>query len=186
MVAQLVEDLLHLEGGGDRLDQHGRPDGAARQAEGSLGHAEDVVPEPRLQVRFHLRQIEVGPGAAVERLPRIVKEEEAEVGEGAGDGLAVHPQMLFREVPATRPHEQGRDLLVELVGLAFGRGEGELPADGVHQIQVTLDDVAPGGRERVLEVGHEDVRSGVERIDHHLALDRTGDLDVALLQILGR
>ena len=39
------------------------------------------------------------------------------------------------------------------------------------------DDVAPRRRERVLEVGHEDVRARVERVDHHLALDRTGDLD---------
>src|SRR6185436_14218113 len=42
------------------------------------------------------------------------------------------------------------------------------------------------GRERVLEVRHEDVRARIERVDHHLPLDRPGDLDVALLQIGGR
>jgi len=41
------------------------------------------------------------------------------------------------------------------------------------------------GERRVLEVRHEDVRAGIERIDHHLALDRTGDLDVPFLQIGG-
>src|SRR5215470_14179933 len=34
VVAQLVEDLLHLERRRDRLDQHGRPDRPAGQAEG--------------------------------------------------------------------------------------------------------------------------------------------------------
>ena len=33
VLAQLVEDLLHLEGGEDRLDQDGRPYAAARQPE---------------------------------------------------------------------------------------------------------------------------------------------------------
>ena len=33
VVAQLVDDLVHLEGGGKRLDEHGRLDGADRHAE---------------------------------------------------------------------------------------------------------------------------------------------------------
>ena len=37
VVAQLVEDLVHLERGQDRLDQHGGPDRAPRDAEGVLG-----------------------------------------------------------------------------------------------------------------------------------------------------
>ncbi len=41
---------------------------------------------------------------------------------------------------------------------------------------MTLDDVLPGRRARVLEVGHEDARARVESVDHHLPVDRTGDL----------
>ena len=37
VVAQLVEDLVHLVRGGDRLDQHGGADGALRDAECSPG-----------------------------------------------------------------------------------------------------------------------------------------------------
>ena len=51
VVAQLVEDLVHLERGEDRLDQHRRADRAARHAERSCAMHEDVVPEPRLEVR---------------------------------------------------------------------------------------------------------------------------------------
>src|SRR6266705_3442755 len=61
VVAQLVEDFLHLERGRDRLDQHGRPDRPAGEAESGLGDAEDVVPQPRLQVALNLGQVEVGP-----------------------------------------------------------------------------------------------------------------------------
>ena len=43
----------------------------------------------------------------------------------------------------------------------------------------------PGRRVRVLEVGHEHLRARVEGVDHHLAVDRAGDLDAAVLQ-LGR
>jgi DNA-binding transcriptional LysR family regulator len=40
----------------------------------------------------------------------------------------------------------------------------------------------PSRAERVLEVGHEHLRAGVQRVDDHLALDRAGDLDAAVLQ----
>ena len=49
-----------------------------------------------------------------------------------------------------------------------------------------VDDVRPRRRVRVLEVGHEDARAGVERVDHHLPVDRAGDLDAALAQVRRR
>ena len=51
VVAQLVEDLFHLERRGDRLDQRRGPDRAVRDAEEVLGDVERVVPQPRLEVR---------------------------------------------------------------------------------------------------------------------------------------
>ncbi len=59
VLAQLVQDLIHLERRRDRLDQHRGPDGAARDAEVVLRDVERVVPQPRLDVRLHLRQVEV-------------------------------------------------------------------------------------------------------------------------------
>ncbi len=50
VVAQLVEDLVHLEGRGDRLDQDGGADRAARYAEVLLRSGEHLVPQPRLEV----------------------------------------------------------------------------------------------------------------------------------------
>ena len=64
MLAQLVQDLVHLERGEDGLDEDGRPDRAARDAERRLGVDEDLVPEARLVVRLELGQVEVRPAAA--------------------------------------------------------------------------------------------------------------------------
>jgi hypothetical protein len=45
-----------------------------------------------------------------------------------------------------------------------------------------VEQVGEGRCGRVLEVGHEHLRAGVQRVDDHLALDRPGDLDAAILQ----
>ena len=108
VVAQLVEDLLHLERGQDRLDQHGRLDRPRRQVELLLGEDEDVVPQARLEVALELRQVEVRPAALVEQAPAVVEEVEAEVEEAAGDQVAVDEEVALREVPAARPHQERR------------------------------------------------------------------------------
>src|SRR5215212_5083964 len=79
VIAQLPENLVHLERGEDRFDEHRRADGAVRNAELLLRADEDVVPEARLEVRLHLRQIKVRAGAARELFGRVVKKEEAEI-----------------------------------------------------------------------------------------------------------
>jgi hypothetical protein len=76
---QRVQDLVHLERGRQRLDQHGDLGLAMRQAERRFDVREHVFPQRRLLHAFHLRQ--VGVRAAVlrrERL-RVVEEEQAEV-----------------------------------------------------------------------------------------------------------
>ena len=60
MLAQLIEDLIHLKGGGQRFDEHGRLDGAERQSKRALRMNEDIVPQPRFQMAFHLGQVEIG------------------------------------------------------------------------------------------------------------------------------
>ena len=55
MLLELVQNLIHLEGGGNRLDEHGRLDRAARDRQLILCPAENIVPQPGLQVRLHLR-----------------------------------------------------------------------------------------------------------------------------------
>ena len=79
-------------------------------------------------------------------------------------------------MPAARPHEQHRRIVAERV-LLLARVERDRPLERIGQVPLALDAVRPGRRVRVLEVGHEHARTRVERVDHHLAVDRARDLD---------
>ena len=180
--AQLVEDLLHLEGGGQRLDEHRRLDRARVEPELALGEGEDLGPQPRLEVRLHLGQVEVRARALLEQALGVAHEVEPGVDEGARDRLAVDAHVLLDQVPAARAHEQRRDLVAELVLAPVVAGELDRALDRVGQVDLALDDVGPRRRQRVLEVGHEPARARVQRVDDHLAVDRAGDLDAPVLQ----
>src|SRR5437660_7838164 len=64
VLAQLPQDLVHFERGNYGLDQRSGLDRSLRNAQFSLGELENVVPKPRLEVRLHLRKVEIRPRAA--------------------------------------------------------------------------------------------------------------------------
>ena len=66
---------------------------------------------------------------------------------------------------------------------ALRRLEGDRPTNGVEQVDLSADAVLPRRGVRVLEVGHEAPRSRVQRVDHHLPIDRAGDLDAAVGEV---
>ena len=177
VLAQLVQDLLHLERGGDGLDQHGGPDRANRNPEVLLGEDEHLVPQPRLPVALQLRQVEVRPAAGVELPLCTVEEVESEVDQRGRHRPPVHHDVLLHQVPAARPYHDRGESLAERVPLALRGAEVDPPVKRVDEVELPLDDVAPGGRGRVLEVGQPHLGAGVERVDGHLAVRRTGDLD---------
>jgi hypothetical protein len=144
---------------------------------------EHLVPEPRLVVALELGQVVVGAAATPERFGAIVEEVQAEVEQAGRHRRAVHQQPGLDEVPAPRSHEECGRSVVEAVCLALGRVERQLAAHGIGQGRMPTDDVRPGRRERVLEVGHEDARARVERVDHHLRLGRAGDLHSPVVKI---
>src|SRR5205823_9249441 len=112
MRAQLVQDLLHLESGEDRFDQNGRADRAPRNLQSVLCEVENVVPQTRLEVALQLREVEVRTASLVEQAPRVAKEVHPEIEQAARHWLPVHLDVPLLEVPAPRPDQQGRDLLV--------------------------------------------------------------------------
>ncbi len=184
MLAQLVEDLVHLERGQDRLDEDGRLDRPARDPEPVLREAEDVVPEPRLEVALELREVEVRPRSALEQALPVAVEVDAEVEQPRRDVLAVDLDVALLQVPATRTNEQHRDLVVQRVAL-LALLERDRAVDRVREVLLPADDVLPGRRVRVLEVGHVDARARVEGVDDHLAVaGRSRDLDAAVLQVV--
>ena len=185
VVPQLMEDLVHLEGGGDGLDEHGATDAAVGEAQALLGVAEDVVPQPGLPMAFQLGDVEVGAAAAGQQFLGVMEEVEAKVEEGAGHGLAIDLDMLLRQGPAAGADDEGGQLVVELIVLALGAPEGQGAADGRGKVLLTFQGGAPGGAVGVLEVGHEAPGAGVEGVDDHLAVHRAGDLHPAVLKIGG-
>ena len=185
MLPQLVEDLVHLEGGGKRLDQDGRLDRPRLQAQRLLREEEHVVPDPRLAVTLELGEIEVGPRAARDQLVRVVKEVEAEIQKRAGNGYPVqrHVTIGEMETPGT-DHEHGGLLVQPVLLPGGGIVEGELPAHGIAKIELPLDQVFPRRRGCVLEIRHEDVGAGVERVDDHLPIGRSRDLHGAVHEVV--
>ena len=109
---------------------------------------------------------------------------EAEVEQRARHFLAVDRRLALGQVPAARAHHQHRRVALEGIGLAARRvGEVDLPGPAVLEVGLALDHVGEHRRGGVLEVGHEDLRARVQRIDDHLAVDRAGDLDPAVEKV---
>ncbi len=134
---------------------------------------------------LELGEIEVGAGSTLEQARRVPREVDTEVEQARGDRSKVHLQVLLGEVPAARPDEEHRDLVLQRVAL-LARLDGDRPLDRIGQVELAPEDVLPGRRVRVLEVGHVDLRAGVERVDHHLPVAcGPGDLDSPVLQVGG-
>src|SRR5207249_3275070 len=113
-----------------------------------LGEQKDVVPETCFEMRLELGEIEVQARARLALTPAAVKQVEAEVEQARRDRLAIDPQVRLVEMPAARPHEQGRDLGLQRVLLLAGvQRDGAV--DRVDQVRLSLDAVPPGRRVRI-------------------------------------
>src|SRR5215203_4825417 len=183
--AQLVEDLVHFEGGEYGLDEDRGLDGAPGYAELVLGQLEDVVPEPGLEVALHLGQVEVRPRAVVQQRPGVVEEVQAEIEESPGDLLPIYKHVLLEEVPAAGPGQDHGRVIVQLVVLArVGVVEGDGAFDGLLHVELALQHVVPGRAVGVLEVRHPAARPRVERVYGHLAVGRSCKLNAPVLQVV--
>ena len=184
MLAQLVQDLVHLEGGRDRLDQDGRPDRATRDAEPLLGEHEDLVPETRLVVATRAwagtgtaRTLGATRSAALWNRYSPASNSDADIGVPS-----------TRTWLSTRCQPRGRTTSWAVrspsrYDLPSGDSNVERATDGIDERRLSGDDVGPRRRERVLEVGHEHPRPRIEGVDHHLGLGRTGDLDAPVIEV---
>ncbi len=119
MLAQFIQDFIHLECGDDRFNQHSGLDRSLRQTEFILGHHEDIVPQTCFEVRFHFRQVEVRTCATRQLLFRVMDHEQRKVENTARNTLAINQHMFFIQMPAAWTHDQCCGLVVQLIGLAI-------------------------------------------------------------------
>lgn len=183
VVAELVNNLIHLKSSSDSFNQHSTTDGTPGNTNVVLSKVEDIVPQTGLEVRLHLGQVKVRTVPTGNQLLGVVEEVETEVEQRSGDGFAVNGEVLLIQVPATSTGNQRRQRpvcpqLVLLVALL----EVHLATDRVVQVDLAVDHVVPGGRARVLKVSHVGPDVRVERVHDHLAVGRAGDLDAAVDQ----
>src|SRR5438874_8087039 len=86
-------------------------------------------------------------------------------------------------MPTARTDQQHRNIFLQLVTLSFRAGKTDRPPDRIPQIDLALNHIRPRRRIRVFEIGHENLCAGIERINHHLAIARSGNLDPPIAQI---
>ena len=184
MVAEFVKNLIHLKGREDRLDQDCCLDRVRREFEFALGGDEDVVPEAGFEVALQFGQIEVWARPSIEQFLRIVKGVEREIEDTSGHGRAVDVDVRLVKVPTANSNEQDGRFFNQFVGLGgLLVDKGDRAANCGAQVNLAFDQVRPGRRRRILEIRHVDACAGVERIDHHLPIDGSGDLDSPVEQI---
>src|SRR5438093_7083673 len=92
---------------------------------------------------LQLREIVVGSCALFSKFLVIVIEVESEVEEGCRNSLALHQDMFLGKMESARPDAEGRDILVEPVGLALKACMLYAPVHSVSQIDLALDRAAP-------------------------------------------
>ena len=115
VVAQLPQDLVHLERGRQGLDEDGGADRAAREPEPVLGQDERVVPEPRLEMTLELGEVEVGPAPALQETAAVVEDVEPEVEQAPRHGGPVDHAMALDQMPPAGADEQRRHDLVQAI-----------------------------------------------------------------------
>ena len=183
MVAQRMQDLIHLEHRWQRLNQQRGLDGAARQVKAIFRKTEDIVPPCRLLPGLCFWQIEVGTTSFRQQRLVVMKEIERKIEQAAGDGLITPGHMLFRQMQAAHTAYQHSGIGLQLIDFSGLVGVADGSVHGIAQVDLTINDFAPVRRQRILKVRHKDFDVGIQRVNDHLALDGAGDFHAAILQI---
>src|SRR5688572_28683706 len=120
MVLEFIKDLFHLKSRQNGFNENGGPYGTIVNSHMILGELEGVIPETRVEMTFHLGQVEIRTALAVQKLVSIVKEVEAKIKKACAHGLIIDPKVGFLEMPAPRAHHESCCRIVQAVLLAIG------------------------------------------------------------------
>src|SRR3990167_9261617 len=90
VIPQFVQNLIHLKCGQYGFNQYGGADSPAGDSDFILCKIENVIPESRLEMRFHLRQIKIRSSFAFRQFACVIKKIEAEIKKGGRNRSAVY------------------------------------------------------------------------------------------------
>ena len=108
---------------------------------------------------------------------------QAEVEQRRRDRPAIDEKVVFLQMQPARAHHHHRNLFVQAIFLAgMGIVIGQLATGKIEKVGVGIQHVLPGRRQGIFQVSHENIGAGIQRIDHHLAGRRAGNLDPPVLQ----
>ena len=146
---------------------------------------EHVVPQPRLEMALHLGQVEIRARAAARQCRVVVGEVQREVEQASRTPARRRPARAF-PAGASRAAAPSASPVARRGGSPCRWPDrAKLIVRCTASLRLTwpctmFSQVGVAG---VLEIGHEGLRRGIQRVDDHLAVDRTGDLHAAVLQI---
>ena len=116
----------------------------------------------------------------------IGKKVECEIHQAAGDRPAVSRNVLFIKMETAHPRNQYCRIIAEFVRLAGRRiVKPNCPIYRIAQIDLAVDNVLPGRGQRIFKIRHEDFDVRIKRIDDHLAVDGSGDLNAPVEKVFG-
>ena len=121
MLAQLVKNFVHLERGRNRFDQHRRANRPLRNAELVLREFENVVPDARLEMALHFRQVKIRTASARDQFLRVVKKVETEI-EQARRRPARHRRARVSRPDASRAAGRTRTAIFSFSWYSFPSG----------------------------------------------------------------
>src|SRR5579864_1141779 len=113
-----------------------------------------------------------------------MEEIETEIKERTGNRRAIYQKMPFIQMPATWTNQQSRHFGIQGVLFALRTHIADCALHGIAEIRLPLQIVLPRRRIRILEVRHENIRAGIERVDDHLAIHGPCDFHAPVEQIL--
>mmetsp|Transcript_34337 Transcript_34337/g.79416 ORF Transcript_34337/g.79416 Transcript_34337/m.79416 type:complete len:267 (+) Transcript_34337:1066-1866(+) len=188
MIFYFIEDLLHFEGCRDSLEQDGGPYCSLGKSEIFFGGDEDIVPQSGFQVSFNLGKIKIRSRSFLQKLVHVVIKIQSKIKQGTGSYAAVHSDMTFLQMPPPRPHHQHRQFSVRPRRIDLPVGPIRIRDRSAHripQISLSLRQIAPGGRAGIFKIGHVSPCAGIEPVDDHLSIGRTGDLHPTVGEVGG-
>src|ERR671922_2803986 len=133
---------------------------------------------------LHLRKIVVRSGPFLPKLPIIMEQVQSKVEQACRNRLSVKRYVLLDQVEPSRTDTKNSMPPIQPVHLALRRRVLDPLVDRVPEIHLASNGTLPSGGVRIFEVGHVDVRSRVEGVNHHLSVNRTRYLDAPNGKIL--